>query len=188
SDRIDTGWMIQGGGRSLFFNPDHDSAFTAELSLGYIYNNGNRPLDSFPLADAPIPGSPVSVSTLNRTFGSLNLGWEWYLWGDGFSADGPRWRVGFDAGMRYGTTRLDLHDFSGTNPVTVLSQYIRLNKWDYGPSVSLHSDFEYPCGCCTFMAGLRLEWDDFFQNQIVFQTNNDDVADLNLLLTIGVRY
>jgi hypothetical protein len=46
---------------------------------------------------------------------------------------------------------------------------------------------EIPCHCCVFTAGIRTEygytWCDILQSQ-----NRTDVQDINLLITVGVRF
>ncbi len=53
--------------------------------------------------------------------------------------------------------------------------------------VGLSSDVEIPCGCCTFLAGMRGEWGynwaDILQHQ-----NSSDLQDVNILFTAGVRF
>jgi hypothetical protein len=176
---IDTGWMSEVGGRSLFFNVDDDAAWTAELSLSYTYNNGNRPNQVVNFGTGG-GGDPASVSTLNRTFGNFALGREVYLRGLAHQ-EGFHWRAGADLGLRYGTDRLDLHDYlQGSN-------YERVNKWGYGWVASLHTDLEMPCGCCTWVVGFRAEIDQDYAHQL-FAGQKSYLTDVNLLGNIGVRY
>jgi hypothetical protein len=52
---------------------------------------------------------------------------------------------------------------------------------------AVHTDVEIPCGCCTYQAGFRAEWGYNWSD--VFQAQNDaDFQELNLLLTLGVRF
>src|SRR5262249_8747253 len=122
---------------------------------------------------------PSTVRELHRTDGTLSFGREYYLIGSALHCEGCRLRFGWDVGMRWGTTRLDLN-FGDT------STFQRLNSWNYGPVLAVHSDFECPLGCFTFVAGFRVEVDDTFNNHI--QLGDDSVADVNLLLTLGLRY
>ena len=42
TERLNTGWIIAGGGRSLFFNPTNDAAWVVDLGLSYQYNRGSQ--------------------------------------------------------------------------------------------------------------------------------------------------
>jgi hypothetical protein len=127
-----------------------------------------------------LPSFPVTVQSVNRTFATLGLGREWYLWGQG-RVEGmnhgelPNWRVGAEVGGRYGTADL------------ILNEIQRRTDNIGGFYLAIFSDLEYPWHCCTFMAGLRLEyaytWDDVLQSP-----NPSDLQDLNLLITLGVRF
>jgi hypothetical protein len=176
---ISAGWLVEFGGRSVFYNADDDAAWTADLGLSYTYNDGSRPLQGINFG-AGGGGPLVSVATLNRTFGNIALGREYYLRGTAHG-EGVRWRAGSDLGMRYGTARLDLHDLAQ------VSQYDRANKWCYGWFASLHSDIEIPYGCCLFVAGIRAEIDQDYLPQL-FAGQKSDLTDVNLLLTLGVRF
>jgi hypothetical protein len=189
-DRLAVGWLVQGGGRSLFFDSPGIRAWTADLSLSYMFNSARANQSTF-LVPVPFTNQnvfpaqtvtinvPSTVRELHRTEGTLSLGREYYLIGTALQCDGCRLRFGWDVGMRWGTTRLDLN-FGDT------STFHRLNSWNYGPVIAVHSDFEYPLGCFTFIAGFRAEVDDTFNNRI--QLGDDSVADVNLLLTLGLRY
>jgi hypothetical protein len=168
---VDTGWDVQGGGRSVFFTPDLNAAWVADLSLNYIYNHVSNS-QTIPLALATPPD--VTAKALHRTFANLMLGREWYLGGPADSC-GWHWRVGGDAGGRIGTARLDFVEVRHTTDTI------------YGVVLGLHSDVEKPWGCCTFLAGVRAEW-DFTWQQNLLHGENANVQDVNLLLTVGVRY
>lgn len=174
SRSVETGWEIQGGGRSLFVNSNHDAAWVVDLGIGDIYNNGNRPERTF-----PILGNPVNVRDLNRLFVSFGLGREWYFLGP-VNAASFNWRFGVDGGGRLGSARVDLNDPSQA------SGYRRLGDFLSGAYVACYSDVEAPCGCCTFLAGWRAEWDYMATNVIPEQ--GSDVRDLNFLLTMGLRF
>jgi hypothetical protein len=57
-----------------------------------------------------------------------------------------------------------------------------------GLYVAAHTDLEVPCGCCTWFAGYRMEWDYQWIDDIGVVNLEDNLSDLNLLLTVGVRY
>src|SRR5262249_52761308 len=46
-DRVATGWLIEGGGRSLFFNAPETKAWTVDLSISYDFNSGRANQNPF---------------------------------------------------------------------------------------------------------------------------------------------
>jgi hypothetical protein len=91
------------------------------------------------------------------------------------SCDTTSWRVGFDAGGRWGTARLETHQLKHRSDVIGSAFF------------AAHSDVEVPCGCCIFYYGLRLEY-DYTWSDILQLQNKSDLQDLNLLVTTGVRF
>ena len=195
-----TGWEVEGGGRSLFVDCDPVRAWSVSLSIDYSYNAGNKDKNRFlfptsgvvstevtAAGGSPVPFVLVSTAALQRTECSAEFGREWWLIGsaNSCSCGGLNWRAGLDAGFRYGVARLDLHDFNQP-PVGGFGSYQRTTSTCYGPEAALHTDAEYPCGCCTFIAGLRAEFDYSRMNVIPLLKN--DVYEVNLLLNLGVRY
>jgi len=187
---LETGWVIEGGGRSLFFNPEMDRAWAVTLSLSNINNHGQRsdikiPYNvNLPSGTNPINGQPTGVSTvpitvtvreLNRTFANISLGQEWYLWGSPDCCTDPRCRVGIDAGGRLGSAKIRFNELRHHSDV-VSAVFI-----------ALHGDLEIPRGCCTFMLGFRVEWDYTWMDILQIQ-NNSDLEDVNFLVTAGVRF
>jgi hypothetical protein len=184
-----TGWDIQGGGRTLFFNTDDNAAWTVDLSLSNINNHGQHPDRSATLLNVIVPGPTsifggasnvlapsvkVTTRSLNRTFFNLGFGREWYLYGAP-EGDGTSWRVGVDGGGRYGSAKLEIHELKHRTDTIA------------GAFVSLHSDVEIPYGCIILLAGFRLEWDYTWMDILQIQ-NNSDLQDLNLLFTAGIRF
>jgi len=180
---METGWDVRGGGRSLFFNPAVDAAWTVDLSLSYIFNHA-RPNPKVPIVTSTgstIPGQPAgpgvtiqaTLRDLNRTFVNGAFGREWYLNAPA-NAAGWKWRAGFDLGGGIGSGLLNFVDLR--------------HKTDtiYDVVISLHSDIEVPYGCCTFTYGFRAEWDYTWTDLI--QRNNGQLQDVNLLLAFGVRF
>jgi hypothetical protein len=195
---LGTGWDIEGGTRALFFNPACDGAWTISFSVNNINNHASDQSQKVILTDVTlqqaglanafpgldpntkIPAFPVTVRSLNRTYGNLGGGHDWYLWGpahiDGISnGDLPNLRVGVEAGGRYGTEDLVLNEIR--HRVDVIG----------GVFFALYSEVEYPCNHCVFTAGLRAEygytWTDILQRQ-----NRSDIEDINVLVTLGVRF
>jgi hypothetical protein len=189
---LQTGWAIEGGGRALFFNPAVDAAWTVDLGVSNFNYNAHKPEPRFPLFDVPsrstnavgqtvnnpVPRLDVSVASLNQTFANVAIGREWYLLGRADCHDGNGgllWRVGFDAGGRWGSAKVDL------NEIRHLTHAVG------GIFVAVHSDVEVPCGCCIFQAGIRGEYDDTWSD--VLQRQNDaNLQTLNVMITLGVRF
>jgi hypothetical protein len=180
---METGWDVRGGGRSMFFNPEVDAAWTVDLSLFYIYNHA-RPNPKVPIvttAGSTTPGQPAgpgvtiqaTLRDLNRTFVNGALGREWYLNAPA-NAAGWKWRAGFDMGGGIGSGLVDFVELR--------------HKTDtiYDVLISLHTDLEIPWGCCTFTYGFRAEWDYTWSDLI--QRNNGQLQDVNLLVSLGVRF
>jgi hypothetical protein len=181
---LETGWDIEGGVRSLFFNPAMDRDWSIDVSLSNILNRGQRSDITVPynlLLTNPTTNAlttttiPVSIRELNRTFFNAGLGLDWYLVGTACACDAPRWRVGLDGGGRLGTAKVEF--FQTSHHTDTIG----------GVYVGLHTDVEVPRGCCTFLAGFRVEWDYTWMDILQIQ-NNSDLMDVNFLATFGVRY
>lgn len=189
---LKTGWDIDGGGRVLFFNKVQDAAWIVDLSISNIYNQGRNPDLVFPTLfqvsnpnfnsnlppdpaanPATIPIQQVTIHNLNRTFVNFGLGREWY-WSLPAHAPQSKLRLGIDGGFRYGTARLELHETTHRTDNA------------YGAWVALSSDWEIPRGCCTFLVGLRAEWDYTWMDLLPLLDTN--LQDVNLLITGGVRF
>jgi hypothetical protein len=126
---LDPGFTIQGGARSLFFNPRQDLAWTVELGIATAWYdagrdrsvdllNVSRPAlnrftnqpatndDGSPLIDI-IPRLPLTTSSVNQTYVHLSTGHQVYLVGFADTSDAdPKWRVGYDIGGRWGSAKL----------------------------------------------------------------------------------
>ena len=105
------------------------------------------------------------------------MGRECYLVGSANSC-GLKWRAGVDVGGRYGTVRLDTYD-------STTGAFTRLADIASGGYAALHTDLERPCGCCKFEAGLRAEYDYTWMDVV---SPSSDLHDVNLLMTVGVRF
>src|SRR5438132_6528109 len=80
---LETGWDIEGGVRSLFFNPAMDRDWSIDLSINNILNRGQRSDITFPyniLQTNQTTGAlstltiPASIRELNRTDVNVGLG------------------------------------------------------------------------------------------------------------------
>jgi hypothetical protein len=191
---LDPGWVIEGGARVLFFEPNKLAAWTVDLGIVNINNHasGDHPVTlnniSVPNPIA-IPGQTlppiiapeaiISFDHYNRTFVSATFGREWYLWDPANTCDGLIWRAGIDAGFRYGTSKLDLQNRFPFAP--------HRTKVIGAPVVSVHSDVEWPCGACIYQIGFRAEY-SFTFSEILQDQNDADVHDFMLMLNLGVRF
>jgi hypothetical protein len=189
---LETGWEVQAGGRVLFFNPQADAAWTLEVGFSDVSNQGqhdDRVAHLFSVL-VPIAGGGatrvnnvgVTVRSLNRTYANLGFGREWYLLGPaancpgcGTMPGGPNWRVGIDVGGRYGTEKMNFHEFQHRTEVIE------------GAWAALHTDLEYPCGGVVVLVGGRVEWDNTWMHQIL-QDIPENLQNLNVLMTLGLRY
>jgi hypothetical protein len=173
---LETGWFIQGGGRSLFFNAPETAAWTIDLGVGNIANNGNR--NDVVVIDQL--GVPLTIRSANRTFVHASFGREWNLQLLDRESGAWGWRWGIDAGPRLGTIRVDYN-----NP-SQASNYSRNSEYYWGALLAAHADVEVPCGCCVYLFGFRAEYDYDWIN--VLRTTGGDLHNYNFLLTLGVRY
>jgi hypothetical protein len=177
---LETGWVVQGGGRTLFFNPAIDRDWNIDLSISNVFNRGQRsdirPALNLPGSPTPVP---FSIKDMNRTYANAAFGREWYF---RRPADAwiQNWRIGLSAGGRLGSEKLQL--FQTTT------------RWSFhrtdviaGLFAVLNADVEIPCGCCTFLAGMRVEW-GYNWSDILQEQNNSDLQDVNILFTAGVRF
>lgn len=185
---LDPGLAIQGGMRLMLFNEPHNRSWFLDLGLGNIWNHAQRPDVRVPLSIiVPSPaGTPtrvnlgqgnlpgVTIRTLNRTYVNMGLGHMWYLWEP---ADSPNYKVrfGLDGGGRYGAARGQFNEIRKRTD-TFQSAYF-----------GMMSDFEFGLGgCCTFNAGVRAEYSYTWLN--ILQGNDADVQEINVLLSLGLRY
>jgi hypothetical protein len=185
---LETGWVAQGGSRVLFFNETRDAAWTVDLSISNVVNHGQHSdrvallRDIIVQTPSPFGGTTatrlpailVTVQSLNRTFGNLGAGREWYLSRPDENSQ-RSWRIGVDGGGRFGTAKLDLNELQHRTDTLG------------GIFVSLHSDLEVPAGACLWQFGFRVEWDYTWSDILQIQ-NNADIQDLNLLFTAGVQF
>ena len=193
-----TGWDVEGGGRLFLFNPPSTAAWTGVLSIGNIFARtgiANRPVTLTnvqvrvppPAGAVPstqffktVPELTVTASSLNLTFVTLGGGREWWLCGSANPAaqHGCNWRVGFDAGGRWGSGMVQFNEIQHHTDLVG------------GMYAAIHTDVEWPFRCGIPFAGIRFEyqyiWTSLLQDQS-FQ-NNSNFQSLNLLFQLGVRF
>jgi hypothetical protein len=184
------GWNVQGGGRTLFFNPAGDSAWALDLGVGYTNIEGrslSRPVDV--LSNAVKFGGPggqptfaAGVRELRRTSFNFGVGRDHFLNGPGWvGADCvSNFRLGWDVGGRWGTASVDYEPFLEPGG------YRRLHDIFHGVYLAGQGTWEQPMGAWTFYLGGRVEWGYYWTNLI--PPNDGDFRDVNLLLLAGVRF
>jgi hypothetical protein len=170
SRNLNTGWIIEGGARALFFNRSWSKAWGVELGISNTYNpsTSTKPafLDHF-------VNQPVTLRSLDRTFANAGFGREWYVWGAANSS-GKHLRVGADFGGRYGSAKVEFNEIKHHNQVIE------------GIYSNVHADLEIPWGRCTYLAGVRGEYSFTWSN--IFQQGRGHMEDMSLLFSVGVRY
>lgn len=194
--RLQTGWMVGGGGRSLFFDVDHTAAWVLDLGVSYQYNRGEyddpiradvkQPPIQNPITNEAIPRpdvlTEVRVRALNRTNFNYGIGRDWWLWGPGSTGleQGKNLRVGGLVGGRWGTAHVELE------PVDDPGGYARRQNVTYGIYLATHTTCEIPMGTWILFGGIRAEWGYDFTNLV--PPMNGNMHNFNLLLTSGIRY
>jgi hypothetical protein len=170
---LETGWVTQGGGRTLFFNPAMDRDWNIDFSISNILNHGQHS-DIIVPVNLASGTQNVSIRELNRTYANAALGREWYFRRPP-DAWIHTWRVGGYAGGRLGTEKLELNEIPHRTDVIA------------GLFVGLNADVEIPCGgCCVFLAGMRVEWGYGWSD--ILRPTDSDIQDVNFLFTAGVRF
>jgi hypothetical protein len=180
SRELVVGWSLEGGVRLLCFNPEMSAAWVIDAGIVNTNNGAFNPGSAVPLkifepnAAGTVTLTPVNVTirNYNRTFASLGFGREWYLW-EPANFPGHRWRIGVDAGGRYGSASMTFYEIRHRTDVIA------------GAYTAVHTDYEIPCGCCALAWGLRCEyaytWGDILQRK-------SDVQEVVGLVTFTVRY
>ncbi|MDB5306022.1 MAG: hypothetical protein JWO38_224 [Gemmataceae bacterium] len=198
-DRLDVGWGLAGGGRSLFLNPAGDAAWVVDLGLGYTYNRGsstaltNLFIRQPALTTTNAAGVTISVPrpdllinsrirALHRTAFNYALGREWFLWGSGAPGAEPGWnlRVGADLGGQWGTAHVDV--VPNNDP----RLYARRQKVFEGIFLAGHANVEVPIGGVIWFGGIRSQIGYEWLN--IVPPLKGDVSYIDVLLTTGIRF
>jgi hypothetical protein len=208
TNRLNTGWIVQGGGRSFLFNKANDAAWVLDLALSYQYNRGKQdnPVDLFirqpsvTQVDPTDPARQRQISVLqpdlflssnirgfHRTAFNFALGRDWWLWGPGAPGleQGWNFRFGVDVGGRWGTEHVDL-DLIGTTGPLGSPLYARRQGVFHGVYISGHINWEVPVGGWIWFAGLRGQYGWDWGN--IVMPLNGDIQNANLLMTTGFRF
>jgi hypothetical protein len=196
TDRLNVGWMVGGGGRSLFFNPAGDAAWVVDLGLSYTYNRGasgdfvdvfiRQPPATNPATGALVPRADILTTSrirgLHRTSFNFGLGRDWFLWGAGNPGEEAGWnvRAGTDVGGRWGTAHVDLV------PQNQVNGYARRQKVYHGVYIGAHMNCEVPLGGWIWCAGLQGQWGYDWMD--IVPPLKGDVQNVNILMTTGFRF
>jgi len=185
SRELKTGWSIAGGARALFFNEQHSRAWVVDAHIINTNESAGVLNTQFPLTffhngvrsdlvvfEGVAGRKTFSIQNSNRTMVGLGLGRNWYPWNPADS-EGNKWRIGIDSGGRYGSHRINFSEFGHVTDVVG------------GIYAGAHSDVEIPWRGIVWHAGVRFEW-AYTWSDILQQTS--DVQDLNLFVTVGLRY
>src|SRR5207244_4424375 len=97
---LETGWVVEGGGRTLLFHPRMDPDWSSDLSISNILNRGQRS-DIKVSVNEGATARTVSIREMNRTYVNAAFGRDWYLRGPPDSWL-PCWRIGLSGGGRLG--------------------------------------------------------------------------------------
>ena len=193
SGALRSGWVIAGGGRTLLYDTTGDAAWAFDLGVGLTYTRGeqNRVIDVFsPRETDPNTGllagpdqiHPFRVRSLHRSTFNYALGRDWFLNGPGYlgAEQSSNTRLGFDVGGRWGYSHVELV------PVEDPRNYLRRSGVTHGIFLGTNYTWEQPMGAWILVIGGRAEWGITFSNLVPPQNGN--LQDVNLLLTIGVRF
>lgn len=185
-----TGYVIQGGMRTLLFNTAGDAAWTLDIGLGYTFNKGDGLNSQLNVSANALKGSdpangvaiPLGVRALKRTSLNFALGRDWFLNGPGDVAHAAdsNWRFGADVGGRWGTSSV------GFEPLGDPGGYRRRQSVFHAVTVGAHIDWEKSFGGWILLAGFRAEYGYNWMNGI--PPLNGDIQDVNLLFMLGVRF
>jgi hypothetical protein len=187
-----SGFVVQGGVRTLFFNDPATRAWVIDASISHV-SNGQDPTVRYPLRvldftgnTDPLTGQPevkriqfgtptrpgLEIRDTERTFVNLGLGQDYYAW---TSADAPgrHWRFGWDSGGRYGTLSQEYNLIKHRTDVCA------------GFFVGLHSELEASTRWGIFTAGVRTEWSYTWTDIL---QHSSDIQEINVMMTVGLRY
>lgn len=217
-DGLDVGWMFQGGGRSLFFNPEQDKAWTLDLNITNIAQTANRNASGIPMnVLVPRPSDPNNPNNNNPMINGQSL--DPIFLSPPYPADAaipirfgtdPRFPgltvsslnrtfVGAGIGREWylngsanNGCRLWRAGFdAGGRFGTAKANFKEIpHRTDAisGVFAGFHTDMEIPWGCCKLILGARAEWDYTWTEALLQPQNDGEFTSLNFSLTTGVRY
>jgi hypothetical protein len=172
---LQTGWMFEGGGRTLIFNSDMTGAWALEIGVSHNYNHAdpNRTISYVPPGGNETGPQDLHLRQLQRTSFNWALGRETYFYA---MPSGLALRGGFHVGGQLGSIKADWREIQHSTDML------------WAVTLASNLDAEYPWGCCTLVGGFRVEWNAIFESDIVQHQNNNNLQSVNLLVTGGFRY
>jgi hypothetical protein len=179
---LNTGFMFQGGGRSLFFNSELSAAWAVDIGISYNFNQGvgNRTINMNFSVPTDVPGvfedlsGPLQLRQLSRTSFNWAVGREYYLFV--WPGSGAALRMGAHVGGQLGAIKADWEVIPHTTDML------------WALTLASNMDLEIPWGCITLVGGLRVEWNYLFETDIVQHQNDNDLQSVNILIVNGFRY
>lgn len=200
AERLNAGWTVGFGARTLFFDPTHTAAWTIDLGGSYTHNWGagdhnpaNLFIRSSPLTNqftgtvTPQPDVLAfsGVRAVHRESFNYNIGRDWWLLGCGNNGgiETTNFRVGVWVGGRYGTSHIDVNPLGVTNQA---NGYARRQNVFEGVVVGAHWSVDVPMGGWVFFAGGRAEYGHDWTN--LAPPIEGNIHSVNLQFTLGVRY
>jgi hypothetical protein len=194
--RLEVGWMVDFGERSLFFNANHDAAWVFDLGGSYQYNRGNqwsalnldvRQANTTNSTTGAVTKNPdiltnVVVRDIDRTNFNYAIGRDWWFWGQGATGLEKDWnlRVGGSIGGRWGTAHVDLV------PTAEATGYFRRQNTTEGIFFELHANVEVPLGTVILFGGVQVQYGYDWTN--LAPPIAGDIQNVNVLLCTGIRF
>ncbi len=196
-ERLNAGWTVGGGARTLLFDRSHTAAWTVDLGLSYTHNwaaGDHDPANIF-LRSQPQVNQLTGVVTpqpdrltftaireVHRSSFNYNFGRDVWLWGCGANGmmEGPNVRVGGWIGGRYGTSHVDLI------PLNEIDGYSRRQNVFLSIVVGAHATYDIPMGGWVLFGGMRVEYGYDWMNLVPPLQGN--IHNVNIQITAGVRY
>lgn len=195
--RLNTGWTIGGGAKTLFFSPSHTSAWTLDLGASYTHNWGQGSRDGVNLflrtpaqisqvtgTVTPQPDRAVfsGIQAIHRSSFNFSIGRDVWLMGAGNVGGeaGTNVRVGAWVGGRYGSAHVDIA------PLNEVDGYSRRQNVFEGFFAGTHLTCETPLGGWILFGGLRAEYGYDWTNLVPPLQGN--INNINLQATIGIRF
>lgn len=186
-----TGFVVQGGVRTLFYNDATTRAWVVDASLSHYSNGHNRdveyPLRVLDITGTDFQGQPVveliqfgtpttpgvRIRDTDRSYVNLGIGRDYFIFGGAAEKDGGCWRWGWDTGGKYGCLSQEYDVIKHRTDVTG------------GVYVGLHADVLLPTRWGVFTFGGRTEW-AYTWSDILQRAS--DIEEINLMLSLGWRY
>lgn len=186
ASRLNVGWNIGGGTRTLFFSPTHTSAWVVDLGLSYTHNWGSigkEPATLFLRQAVGDRTALTGIRELHRSSFNFAFGRDVWLWGAGNNVGavhGSNLRVGGWVGGRWGSAHVDLV------PLDEFDGYARRQGVFEGIYIGSHITYDVPMGGWILFGGVRTELGYDWTNLVPPIEGN--VGYVNIQLTFGIRF